>query len=168
MIITNNEKALRIQCQKVEDNEINDLITQLENELNYVNSKHIYGIGLAAPQIGIAKNIAIVRFNNVLINLINPIITKSEDLKFFKEEGCLSFPGRVETTKRFQKITINNNSNFINLKGLEAVVCQHEIDHLNGILLPDRIFKPPVNLNSFCPCGSNKKFKKCCNLIKDL
>jgi peptide deformylase len=174
MIITNNEEALRVFCQKVELAEVNELISTLENELNYANRLGKGGIGLAAPQIGIAKNVAIIRMGNGAdLNLVNAKLEKGFDPALFTEEGCLSFPGRVEDTTRFQEIYITNNlvepHSFI-ATGLLSVVCQHELDHLNSVLFMDHkiikatsvISKKKVGPNEPCICGSNKKYKKCC------
>lgn len=167
MIITNNEKALRVKCDPVFLNEVDELILHLENELKNSNTN---GIGLAGPQIGIHKQIAIVRLgdgNN--INLVNSHIEKSYDEFIFQEEGCLSFPGLRQDTKRFNEIYVVDNLTFPHsfiATGLLSVAVQHELDHINGILLPDRaiikIIKQPPN--EMCLCGSKKKFKKCCYL----
>lgn len=141
MIITNDEAALRVVCQPVFLEEVGDLISTLENELNYANKLGKGGIGLAAPQIGIAKNIAIVRLGNISFNLINCKIKDKYDPAIFKDEGCLSFPGKVENTLRFQEIHVIDNLvypySFI-ATGFVSVVCQHEIDHLNSILFMDQ------------------------------
>lgn len=175
MIITNNELALRVKCEDVLPSEVADLISTLENELNYANRLGKNGIGLAAPQIGIAKNISIIRLNkDIQINLVNSKLEKGFDPTIFTEEGCLSFPGRVEDTTRFQEVLITNNSvyphNFI-ATGLLAVVCQHELDHLNSILFMDHkipklipmVSKKKPGPNELCLCGSGKKYKKCCS-----
>jgi peptide deformylase len=175
MIIVNNEELLRVQCQEVLPNEVGALIETLEKELDYANKLGKNGIGLAAPQIGIAKSIAIVRTDKLKFNLINAKIEQGYDPSFFKEEGCLSFPGRVENTTRFQEVVVINNllppHRFI-ATGLVAVICQHEIDHLNATLFIDHIApeitkpvpvikKSKVGPNDPCSCGSGKKFKKC-------
>lgn len=181
MIITNNEEALRVQCEDVLPEEVGELVELLERELNYSAKTGRPGIGLAAPQIGIAKKIAIVRlgnngYMNLNINLVNCSISKSFDPKIFTDEGCLSFPGRVENTMRFQEIVIDNNfvsPNSFTATGLVAVACQHELDHINGILLPDRALEKKavisaltkVKVNDKCPCGSGKKYKKCCRKV---
>ncbi len=170
MIITNNEEALRIKCEDVLKDEINDLILSLESELNNANRLGKNGIGLAAPQIGIAKNIAIIRMgNNLNINLINCKIDKLYDSAMFRDEGCLSFPNRVEDTLRFQEILLINNfvypHSFI-ATGLLAVAIQHEVDHLNSVLFMDHKISKQINKrinpNDLCYCGSSRKFKKCC------
>jgi peptide deformylase len=170
MIITNNEEALRVKCDEVSLDEVGTLIDTLESELKYANRLGKNGIGLAAPQIGIAKNIAIIRLGSININLINCKLQNGFDPKTFKDEGCLSFPGRVETTTRFQEIHVSNNLKYPNsfiATGLIAVVCQHELDHLNSVLFMDhKIQSVKLNNkpkpNTLCICGSNKKYKKCC------
>jgi peptide deformylase len=171
MIITNNEAALRVSCQDVLTEEVGELVSMLEAELQNANRLGMRGIGLAAPQIGIAKKIAIVRLGGEHnLNLVNCRIEQGYDPAMFRSEGCLSFPGRVEDTTRFQEIHVINNLDephkFV-ATGLLSVVCQHEIDHLNATLFIDRmISKPPemskVGRNDLCPCGSQRKFKKCC------
>ncbi len=171
MIIINNEEALRVKCTNVLPEEIGQLIEQLERELKYSADLGRVGIGLAAPQIGIAKNVAIVRTGKHKVDLVNCNISKGFDQAIFEQEGCLSFPGRYEKTNRFQEINVINNAvepySFI-ATGLLAVVCQHELNHLEGILLPDIAIKQKIIIsekvgpNDKCPCGSKLKYKKCC------
>lgn len=182
MIITNNEEALRVKCEDVLPDEVASLIAILESELDNANRLGKGGIGLAAPQIGIAKNIAIIRLDKrgTNFNLVNCKIENGFDPAMFKQEGCLSFPGRVEDTTRFQEIYVTNNLvypySFV-ATGLVSVVCQHEIDHLTSTLFMDRaipkiipaIKKRKVGPNDPCICGQIdpltgkiKKFKKCC------
>jgi len=172
MIITNNEEALRVKCEDVLPHEVGSLIETLEKELDYSNKIGRSGIGLAAPQIGIAKNIAIIRINNNLnFNLINAKLKQGYNPSIFKDEGCLSFPGRVENTIRYQEVLIENNfSNYASFiaTGLVAVVCQHELDHLNSVIFTDRLAntlvkKVKLKPNDICNCGSGKKYKKCCS-----
>jgi peptide deformylase len=175
MIIINDDAALRVKCEDVLPNEVGELIRVLEIELDYANQLGKGGIGLAAPQIGIAKNIAIVRLGSKGndINLVNCKLNKGYDPAPFKSEGCLSFPGRVEDTIRYQEIHVTNNLVYPNdfiATGLIAVVCQHELDHLNSTLFMDRkepkietvINKRKIGPNDPCICGSGKKYKKCC------
>ncbi|MBE7073484.1 MAG: peptide deformylase [Clostridiales bacterium] len=100
------------------------------------------GMGLAAPQIGVLRRIAVVEVNNAYFELINPQIIKSkgEDVE---EEGCLSvgsFKGRV---KRPYEITVSAFDRFgypftlTGEKWLARCIC-HEIDHLDGILFVDK------------------------------
>lgn len=176
MIITNNESLLRVVCEPVLPEEVGPLVEKLEQELAYAAKMGRGGIGLAAPQIGIAKDIAIVRLDKtkgLSFNLVNCKIAAGYDPVIYRQEGCLSFPGRVEDTTRFQEIHISDNlvypHSFVST-GLLAVVCQHEIDHLTQKLFMDHIAPKPIPLviknkvgpNQPCTCGSNVKYKKCC------
>lgn len=179
MIITNNEELLRVKCEAVLPEEVAELIAVLENELAHANRLGKGGIGLAAPQIGIAKNIAIVRLNKTKgfdFDLINAKLEKGFDPTIFRDEGCLSFPGKVEDTTRFQEVHIVNNLIYPNsfvATGLVSVVIQHELDHLNSVLFMDHKLpklNPIININKKpgpndpCFCGSNRKYKKCCKI----
>jgi len=108
------------------------------------------GIGLAATQVGVAKQVLVAdiaprRPESELIVLINPEIVAAEGEVIF-EEGCLSVPDYQAEVKRHERITVRG----LNLKGeqveieaegLLAIVLQHEIDHLNGVLFIDRLSK---------------------------
>jgi peptide deformylase len=105
----------------------------------YLNS----GVGLAAVQVGIDKQLAVIDVGTGLIKLINPEIIKCEGSQS-EEEGCLSVPGVAVKVKRAKKVTVR----FLNEEGLTVQVraegllsraMQHEIDHLCGILIIDRL-----------------------------
>jgi len=168
MIITNNEEALRIVCNDVLPEEVGPLVERLENELKASAEAGQEGIGLAGPQCGIAKKLAIVRLGKYKINLVNAKIEKGYDKAIFNGEGCLSFPGRFERTSRFQEIYVLNDvePKRFTVTGLLAVVIAHEIDHQNSILLSDiaikETIKTKIRPNDECFCGSKIKFKRCC------
>jgi len=106
------------------------------------------GIGLAATQIGDPRQIIVVdtskgKGNKDFMVLINPRILSSEGRQI-DEEGCLSVPELTSNVKRFKKIVVS----YRNIQGEEveieaedrfAVVLQHEIDHLHGILFLDHL-----------------------------
>lgn len=169
MIIT-SEKELRVKCEPVQPEEIESLVHKLECELKASGDSGMPGIGLAAPQIGIPKQAAIIRINEKLsVNLINARIESGYDKLLFDGEGCLSFPGRYEKTMRYHEIHVvdnNTDPNSFIAKGLFAVVIQHEIDHLSGKLLPDfalkQAQKKKLRPNDLCSCMSGRKYKKCC------
>jgi len=104
------------------------------------------GVGLAAPQVGVAKRIIIIDGEEEgLIVLVNPMMVKSEG-EVIEEEGCLSIPGVYSEVKRSSKVTVkalNESGEPIKItkEGLLARALQHEIDHLEGILFVDRIGK---------------------------
>lgn len=170
MIVT-DEKILRLPCSDVQEDEINDLRDKLEASLKDSAVRGLPGIGLAGPQIGISKKMAIIRVSDSLsVDLVNAKIVESYDKSLFNGEGCLSFPKRFDDTMRYQEIVVENDiepKRFI-AKGLFAVAIQHELDHLEGKLLPDFALPKPkkkVRPNDPCPCGSLKKYKKCCKGI---
>ncbi len=144
MIIT-DEKLLRVHCENVLPEEVPALRETLEKELQESADRGFPGIGLACPQIGIPKRMAIIRVplsNGIMaIDLVNPVIEKAWDKAIFEAEGCLSFPGLEGKTFRFKEILVSNEvypKRFVAM-GLPAVVIQHEIDHLLETLLPDRL-----------------------------
>ncbi|MDD8017610.1 MAG: peptide deformylase [Bacteroidota bacterium] len=117
---------------------------------NMFDTMRGYGIGLAANQVGVAKQILVIDISDneewkdtKPLVVINPEIIDEEGEWEF-EEGCLSIPDIREKVWRPEKITLRYND--VNMKerkleadGLLARVLQHEIDHLNGILFIDHI-----------------------------
>ncbi len=105
------------------------------------------GVGLAAPQVGVPKRLIIVGFetDEKPTVLVNPEITFRSGLRE-KDEGCLSLPGVSVPLKRAEKIRIagtglDGKPVEIEAEGLVARAFQHEIDHIDGILITDRIGK---------------------------
>jgi peptide deformylase len=110
------------------------------------------GVGLAAPQIALPWRIIVVdtrrhpKFGDQshgLLQLFNPVIIESSG-KRVGREGCLSIPDYIVRVPRKEKIIVqamdeNNNPVTLRATGFEAVCLQHEIDHLDGILIFDRI-----------------------------
>jgi peptide deformylase len=106
-------------------------------ETMYLNN----GVGLAAQQVGIDKQLAVVDAGDGLMKMINPCIVKREGT-VSQEEGCLSVPELSVKVKRSAKITaefLNENGEVLRITadGLLARVIQHELDHLNGKLIVD-------------------------------
>ncbi len=104
-------------------------------EVMYANK----GIGLAALQIGVLRQIIIVDTGNGLRTLINPEIVEGEGESVL-EEGCLSLPNIEVPVKRKEKVLIrgwnlDGNELHLELSNFPSRVYQHEIDHLNGILI---------------------------------
>lgn len=132
------EKILRVKCDPVDV--IDDGVRSLLADMAFTMHAH-RGIGLAASQIGINKQIAVVDIGEGTINLINPKIIDKDGSSAI-EEGCLSLPSVCMGVKRssFVKITAldeNGKNISINADGILSTVIQHEIDHLNGILIID-------------------------------
>ena len=107
-----------------------------------VTMKKAQGVGLAAPQVGENLRICIAMIDGKLTALISPEITKRSKEKVIGEEGCLSLPGIYLEIPRSVEISVT----FLNTKGkkqertlkdFDARVVQHEVDHLEGMLIVD-------------------------------
>jgi peptide deformylase len=106
------------------------------------------GVGLAAPQIGISQRLLVYRVGQEapLIALVNPEIEwRSDDEETF-EEGCLSIPGIAVDVDRSVHVRVRAQDEtgakrVVEASGLEARVIQHEMDHLDGVLILDRTSK---------------------------
>lgn len=134
--IVTNLKELQKPCKLVQENEdISALVQDLKDTL--ATQK---GYGLAANQIGIQKKVAFYIFNKSEVTLINPKITEKQN-KIIFTEGCLSFPGLEIKTDRYKTIILENNGQKFSASDLEAIIIQHEVDHLNGITILQRKHK---------------------------
>ena len=101
------------------------------------------GIGLAAPQVGIQRQIFVWDMDDEPMVILNPTIVES-DGEWAYDEGCLSIPGLyVEMTRPktvlMKGIDMNGNEISLEADELEARLFQHELDHLNGVLMFDRM-----------------------------
>jgi peptide deformylase len=103
------------------------------------------GVGLAAPQLGISQRLLVYRVgpDAPLITLANPEIEWSSDDEEVAEEGCLSIPGIHLDIERPVHVRVRaqdeeGDERTIEASGLEARVIQHEMDHLDGVLILDR------------------------------
>ena len=135
----------------------------IATELFQILNQRGDGIGLAANQVGIDAQVAVVNVIEPLV-LINPkIISKENEINYY--EGCLSFPKKGVNTKRYETIEVKSanvegsmlfsgvetgetgkgswedkqkNDDNRNMRLLESICVQHEIDHLNGVTIMDR------------------------------
>ena len=134
------DAVLKKKAQKVAtvDRQIKNLALDMIETMNKVG-----GVGLAAPQIGVSQRIIAVKNEDEDWVIINPEIIKKSWRKETSTEGCLSLPGVEVKVKRHHKITVkglnySGESIIIEAKGLLARIFQHEIDHLNGVLIIDK------------------------------
>ena len=188
--LTEHNPLINKPLKKVSVEEGMKIATELFEILNQRKD----GIGLAANQVGIDAQVAVVNVREPLV-LINPeYISQEVEIPYY--EGCLSFKGKGVNTKRFRDDIIKTEQSeshwyfsgvehIIEGKGsweeqveskkqdtelrlLESICVQHEIDHLNGVTINDRKFittivnNNKVGRNDPCHCGSGKKHKKCC------
>jgi peptide deformylase len=104
------------------------------------------GIGLAATQLGVLHRLLVYRAysDDPLTALVNPVIEWSSEELELLEEGCLSLPGVHVEVERPARVRVRardaeGSELIVEAEGLEARVIQHEIDHLDGVLILDRI-----------------------------
>ena len=135
-----------INCLKGENPLINQKLREVSveegnsiaTELFQILNKRGDGIGLAANQVGIDAQVAVVNVTEPLV-LINPkIVHKENEISYF--EGCLSYPKKGVNTKRYEIVEVksDNVESTMRFDGLESICVQHEIDHLNGKTIFDR------------------------------
>lgn len=103
---------------------------------------HHNGVGLAAPQVGVPKRVIVMDVDGMKLALINPEILAAEG-NSLDLEGCLSVPGASGVVSRSAKIvvrglTLDGTVREIEATALPARCLQHEIDHLDGVLIIDR------------------------------
>ena len=143
---------LRQPCEDVSIEEGEEIAKILWKVL----AKHGDGIGLAANQIGIQKNVCVVSIQKLEpVVLINPKIIEMDDSIIFPYDGCLSFPGVEIITQRHIWCTVETDNigtvmfgptgidevTFKDPQLWESIAVQHEIDHLNGKTMFDRQIK---------------------------
>lgn len=141
-IRTEGDEILRKKSKKVEV--IDEKITKLIQDM--IETLHRYdGVGLAAVQVGILKQILIIQEaeDAPILVIINPEIISKSGTQVV-EEGCLSFPNKFAKIERPEKIKVralNEKGKKIEItgKGLLAQALSHEIDHLNGEVFIDKI-----------------------------
>lgn len=160
------EGLLRRKCKKTSLKEVNNLnLIGIIEQLRFKG--WVPGYGLAANQIGLLIQAAVFWYpitnTGVPHVLINPQILEYHEPTIIPGEGCLSIPNTRLIVNRFNRIKVLNNGKEYEVEGRLAEIIQHEVDHLNGMLIYDRKYdKYKVGRNDLCPCGSGKKYKKCC------
>ena len=133
------DTVLKEICQPVAkiDNKIRRLLDDMAETMYEAN-----GVGLAAPQVGLAIRVVVIDVGNGLLELINPAIIEREGTEI-DTEGCLSIPDIFGEVERSSKVTVEftnrrNKKQQITGEGLLARCFQHELDHLDGVLFIDR------------------------------
>lgn len=134
------DEVLRKKCRNVDkiDDRTLTLLDDMADTLYDAN-----GVGLAAPQVGVLKRIAVVDIGDGLIELINPEIIEQSGVQE-GSEGCLSVPGKYGEVQRPKRVTVratDRNGKVFEITGedlLARAFC-HEIDHLDGIVFVDKV-----------------------------
>ena len=143
LIRQEGDEILKKKSRPVE--KIDDKVRELIKDM--IETMHKYdGVGLAAVQVGILKQILVIdtyEEGAPVYVLINPEIIKTKGLREV-EEGCLSFPNKFAKVERPEEVTVraldeNGKKIEIKAKGLLAQAICHEVDHLNGEVFIDKI-----------------------------
>lgn len=139
------DSVLRRKSREVK--EMNEDIQKLIDNMAKLMYKN-KGLGLAAPQVGILKRVIVADVGDGLISLVNPKILWRQG-KDTMAEGCLSIPGINLEIKRSKEVIVEGLTREgekvqLGAVGLLARVLQHEIDHLDGVLIVDRVPKKKI------------------------
>ena len=132
------DSVLRHMCEPVErfDSELRDLVDEM-----LVLMREHNGIGLAAPQAGIRKRLFVCELEGRALCIVNPKIKNAKGQSEMVE-GCLSLPGFQVRVTRNKKLLVRGydlkgRRTSLRMTNLWARVAQHEVDHLNGVLICD-------------------------------
>lgn len=143
-IVADPDPILHKVAKKVSDLELKMPLTQQLIDDMVETMHEAPGIGLAAPQVGIGKRIIIVHVSedDGPYVVVNPVLDGFEG-EAIATEGCLSIPGIVGDVKRAEKCVVNGldrkGRKFrLEAEGLVARCFQHEVDHLDGVLITDK------------------------------
>lgn len=142
-------KGRRLTAQEIARPALQALIRRM-----FFTMRRVGGVGLAAPQIGKSIQLAVIEIDQTGLRpsvtplpplvIINPVILRCSADEVMDWEGCLSFPGARGLVPRSRRIEVayldeHGNKQTVQLRGFQARVFQHEIDHLNGRLYIDRM-----------------------------
>ncbi|MGB4593180.1 MAG: peptide deformylase [Coriobacteriia bacterium] len=141
-ILTHPNPVLKDRAADVDPSTDSDLrlLVRKMAEAMYENQ----GIGLAAPQIGVQKRVIVFDVDDELAAICNPVIVERSEETVVDEEGCLSVPGISVPITRAESVvceglSLTGHRIVIEASELVARVLQHEIDHLDGTLILDRL-----------------------------
>ena len=141
-IVVLGNAVLRKKANKV--TRFDDTIRRLVDDM-IETMRDAPGVGLAAPQIGVPLQIAVIEAEKDQIQvLVNPEILKLEG-ECLPDEGCLSVPGYWAKVRRAERVTVKAKDAYgkeVRINGAEGLLgqaLQHEIDHLQGMLYVDRL-----------------------------
>ena len=123
---------------RVFDNQLRRLVDEM-----YVRCEEWNGVGLAAPQVGLNLQLAVIVYEDRRFAICNPELVAGSG-KVDAIEGCLSLPGRAGLIRRFERVTVryrnvHGRGLVRSFEGWLARIVQHESDHLQGMLCPERL-----------------------------
>lgn len=138
------DPVLRMRANEVE--ELDDSVASLVERMTAL-MQEARGVGLAAPQVGVLRRVLVYQLSDEdpVVALVNPKLVSTSDERESAEEGCLSLGAAtvVVPVERAISLTVEGTSPAgepltVEAEGLEARVIQHELDHLDGVLIVDR------------------------------
>lgn len=142
-VLSDDEHILNVESELVSEDEIKELETPINEMIELC--KESGGLGLAANQIFLQKRVFVyLKENEEFDVVINPVIKVKKDMITHHNEGCLSVPGRFYDVKRYKTMTIecldrDGNKRLLKAPNKKtAFIWQHEIDHLNGVLISEK------------------------------
>lgn len=140
-------KFLRESCEAVEPGEnVSEILSDMWEYIDQTSKGKLVTVGMAANQFGYKKRIIIINTRTLRQVMINPEIVKRSKNRMKSEEQCRSFPGKKVSVMRNKQVTVEAiDENFepirFKMRGYDAAVVQHEIDHIDGITMLDRVRK---------------------------
>lgn len=140
-IIPDSDSILHTRCEPFNPRTTDFPLKETINEMFALMSES-NGIGLAAPQVGLSMRFFVMELGGVNVACLNPKITWSSPELTTASEGCLSYPGaRVMVARpkavRVKYMTATGAVRKKSLRGISARCFQHELDHLNGVVIGD-------------------------------
>ena len=136
------DPALRMRANEVEH--FDDSLRQLAERMTALMAD-AYGVGLAATQVGVLQRLFVVQLadDEDVTTIVNPEITKRSRSTDVTDEGCLSLQGVLVPVERAVEVTIEGQDVTgaplkLELEEMDARVVQHELDHLDGVLMIER------------------------------
>ena len=133
------DPVLKEESRPVEvDDELRKLVDRMIKIMHAAD-----GVGLAAPQIGVLRKVIVFQLDKQEYVLINPEITLRSEETITDAEGCLSLASLAVDVERAKQVKaegedLEGNHQVLELEGLNARILQHEIDHLEGLMIVNR------------------------------
>jgi len=159
-----NSDFIKYLKKPVPKSELNQLEVDVLRDTLFAALKGMGGVGLSANQIGVNKRACVIKFNDVELFLLNPVIIERSNEGFIFYEGCLSIPDTIRKPVRTIRAThvVVQTDNLGELRfeinpeedrklqgqisedTMKTVIVQHEIDHLDGITIKDRVYSTTI------------------------
>lgn len=138
-LVPDTDPILRAVAAPVEDIDaaMRHLLVDMEATM-----RHHRALGIAAPQVGRSVRVIVIARENKSLYMVNPVIIGLSLVKAVRSEGCLSLPGRILEISRPNQVRVSyvdkqGEPRTIVAGGVHATAIQHEIDHLDGVLMTD-------------------------------